>query len=122
MELFIILSIGKYIRIALAVISSDGSIGNIKRKLQTTCAKSMISLHIAAVFVCPYTQVNKGAKIRNRYNQVPHLTQKTNGKVTKSQLDTTNESQEVSSFPEGDHKAQINRHAQKHNKHKTETT
>ena len=82
----------------------------------------MISLHIAAVFVCPYIQVNTGAKIRNRYNQVPHLTQKTNGKVTKSQLDTTNESQEVSPFPEGDHKAQINRRAQKHNKHKTETT
>ena len=41
-------------------------------------------------------KVNKGAKIRNRYNQVPHLTQDTNGKVTNSQLDTTNESQEVS--------------------------
>ena len=30
-------------------------------------------------------QVNKVAKIRNRYNQVPHLTQDTNGKVTNSQ-------------------------------------
>ena len=27
-------------------------------------------------------QVSKGAKIRNRYNQEPHLTQDTNGKVT----------------------------------------
>ena len=35
------------------------------------------------------TKVSKGAKIRNRYNQVPHLTQDTNGKVTNSQLDTT---------------------------------
>ena len=26
-------------------------------------------------------KVSKGAKIRNRYNQVPHLTQDTNGKV-----------------------------------------
>ena len=43
--------------------------------------------------------VSKGAKIRNRYNQVPHLTQDTNWKVTNSQLDTTNESQEVSPFP-----------------------
>ena len=34
--------------------------------------------------------------------------------------DTTNESQEVSPFPAGDHKAHINRHAQRHNKHKTE--
>ena len=29
-------------------------------------------------------QVSNGAKIRNRYNQVPHLTQDTNGKVTNS--------------------------------------
>ena len=65
-------------------------------------------------------KVRKGAKIRNRYNQVPHLTQDTNGKVTNSQLDTTNESQEVSPFPAGDHKAHINRRAQRHSKHKTE--
>ena len=58
------------------------------------------------------------AKIRNRYNQVPHLTQDTNGKVTNSQ--TTNESQEVSPFPAGDHKAHKNRRAQRHSKHKTE--
>ena len=67
-----------------------------------------------------YMKVSKGAKIRNRYNQVPHLTQDTNGKVTNSQLDTTNESQEVITFPAGDHKAHINRHAQRHSKHKTE--
>ena len=65
-------------------------------------------------------KVSKGAKIRNRYNQVPHLTQDTNGKVTDSQLDATNESQEVSPFPAGDHKAHINRRAQRHSKHKTE--
>ena len=64
--------------------------------------------------------VSKGAKIRNRYNQVPHLTHDTNGKVTNSQLDIINESQEVSPFPAGDHKAHINRRAQKHSKHKTE--
>ena len=63
---------------------------------------------------------SKGAKIRNRHNQVPHLTQDTNGKVTNSQLDTTNESQEVSPFPAGDHKTHINRRAQRHSKHKTE--
>ena len=51
-----------------------------------------------------------------------HLTQDTNGKVTLSQLDFTNESQEVSPFPAGDHKAflKINRCIQKHNKNKTE--
>ena len=30
-------------------------------------------------------KVSKGAKIGNQYNQVPHLTQDTNGKVTNSQ-------------------------------------
>ena len=65
---------------------------------------------------------SKGAKLVNRYNQVPHLTQDTNVKVINSKLDTTNKSQEVSPFPAGDHKAQINRHAQRHNKCKTEKT
>ena len=71
-------------------------------------------------FTIMSVKVNKGAKIRNRYNQVPRLTQDTNGKVTNSQLDTTNESQEVSPFEAGDHKAHINRRAQRHSKHKKE--
>ena len=45
------------------------------------------------------------------HNQAPHLTQDINRKVTRSQLDITNESQEVSPFPAGDHKASTNRHA-----------
>ena len=61
-------------------------------------------------------KVSKGAKNGNRYNQVPQLTQDTNGKVTNSQLDTANESQGVSPLPAGDHKTQ------RHSKHKTETT
>ena len=52
-------------------------------------------------------KVSKGAKIRNQYNQVPHLTRDTNGKVTTLQLDTTNESQEVSPFPALKETAQI---------------
>ena len=64
--------------------------------------------------------VSKGAKIGNRYNQVPYLTQDTNGKVTNPQLDTTNKSQELSPFLAGDHKAHLNRRAQRHSKHKTE--
>ena len=77
-------------------------------------------LGLTRMYYMQYMKVSKGAKIRNRYNQVPHLTQDTNGKVTNSQLDTTNESQEVSPFPAGDHKAHINRLAQRHNKYKTE--
>ena len=56
-----------------------------------------------------YSKVSKGAKIRNRYNQAPHLTQVTNRKVTTSQLDITNQSQEASPLPAGDHKASTNR-------------
>ena len=41
-------------------------------------------------------------------------------KVTTSLLGFTNESQEVSPFPAGDHKASINRRARKQNKNKTE--
>ena len=50
----------------------------------------------------------------------PHLTQGTNGKVSTSQLDITNESQEVSPFPAGNHKASINRCAREHSKNKAE--
>ena len=60
------------------------------------------------------------ANIRNRYNHASKLTQDTNGKVTTSQLDITNESQEVNPFPAGDHNASINRGARKHDKNKTE--
>ena len=73
--------------------------------------------HFTVHYPLNIIKVSKGAKIRN---QVPHLTQDTNGKVTNSQLDTTNESQEVSPFSAGDHKAHIDRRAQRHSKHKTE--
>ena len=56
-------------------------------------------------------KVRKRANIRNRYNQVPRLTLDTNGKVTNSQLYITDESQEISPFPAGAHKAPINRRA-----------
>ena len=63
-------------------------------------------------------QERNRAKIRNQFNQTPHLTQNTKGKVTTSELDITNESQEVNPFPAGDHKASINRRARNHNKKK----
>ena len=65
-----------------------------------------------------FLKVKKRAKIRNLYKQAPHLTKDTNGKLTTSQLDITYESQQVSPFQTGDHKASINRCAQKHNKNK----
>ena len=67
---------------------------------------------LESMFLIIVLKVKKRAKIRNRYNQAPDLTQDTNGKVTTSQLDITNESQEAA----GDHKASTNRRARKHNK------
>ena len=92
-----------------------------RENLRTTKAQTSLCIRVfwwaPSIFALWYT-VSKGAKIRNRYNQVPYLTQDTSGQVTNSQLDTTNESQEVSPFPAGDHKAHINRRTQKHSKHK----
>ena len=57
----------------------------------------VISVHKAEnMRLNDYTKVRKRAKIKNRYNQAPHLTQDTNGKVITSQLGITNESKEVS--------------------------
>ena len=69
-----------------------------------------------------HEKVSNGAKIRSRYNQVPHLTQDTNGKVTNSQLDTTNESQEASPHPQQatTKHTQTDAHKQRHSKHKRE--
>ena len=47
-----------------------------------------IILAVRGLFVKMLIKVSNGAKIRNRYNQVPHLTQDTNGKVTNSQKTT----------------------------------
>ena len=67
-----------------------------------------------------FLKVSKGEKIRIRYNQVPHLTQDTNGKVLNSVRHHKREPR-VSPFPAGDHKAHINRRAQRHSKRKTVT-
>ena len=84
--------------------------------------KYSLCAHANLYFKLCIMKISKSAKIRNRFNQVPHLTQDPNGKITNSQLDTTNESQEVSPFPAGDHKAHMNRRLQMHSKHKTEKT
>ena len=62
-----------------------------------------MSILVMATKYIPLVKVRK--RVRNRHNQAPHLNQDTNRKVTTSQLDITNESQEVSPFPAGDHKA-----------------
>ena len=54
-------------------------------------------------------KVEKTARIRNRYNQVPNLSQDTKWESNKITINITNESQEVSLFPSCDHKAAMNR-------------
>ena len=50
------------------------------------------------------------AKIRNRYNQVPHLTQTTTVESDKhTSIHHTQKSQENIPFPAGDHKAGMNK-------------
>ena len=66
--------------------------------------KQNVYIFVATLYSL-WFEVRKRAKIRNRYNQPPHLTQDTNGKVTTSQINITIESQEVSPFTADDHKA-----------------
>ena len=54
--------------------------------------------------------VEREAKIRNRYNQAPHLTQNTIWESDKTpKKHNTQESQEGSPFQAGDHKAARNK-------------
>ena len=96
-------------------LSSCGKIDSGQTELVPRLSHLVKHRHIVG-YLMLQLKVCKGAKIRNQYNQVPHLPQDTNGKVTNSQLDTTNESQEGSPFPAGDHKVHINRCAQRHSK------
>ena len=55
------------------------------------------------------SKVRNAANIRNRYNQVSHLTLDTTCENDQTQLNITNEFQEVSPFPAGEHTAEMNR-------------
>ena len=61
-----------------------------KQRCMLTLPESMTTIWIVIYKSHPigssavHSKVSKGAKIRNRYNQVPHVTQDTNGKVTNS--------------------------------------
>ena len=66
-------------------------------------------------------KVRKRANIMNRWKEGKNQESiQSNWKVITSQLDITNESQEVSPFQARDHKASINRRARKNNTNKTE--
>ena len=67
-----------------------------------------------------YVRLSKEkAKLRIRYNQVPHLTQDTTWeRDTNTRKHHVQESQEASSFPAGGHKAAMNRQTRKINDEK----
>ena len=59
---------------------------NWQKRIKTNCMQSIEKKYLVAYVL----KVRKRAKIRNRYNHAPHLTQDSNGKVTTSQSDPTN--------------------------------
>ena len=65
-----------------------------------------------------HTESKEETQIRNRYNQIPHLTQNT----IWERKHHIQESKEVSPFLAGDHKAAINRQGNTTDKHETNIT
>ena len=67
-------------------------------------------------------KVRKTAKIRKRYNQVPHLTQDTTWSSNKKTINITNKSLEDSPFPANDHKAAMSKpESMRNTRHKKPT-
>ena len=68
-----------------------------------------IPKQISVSICCKNVYTRKKPNIRNQYNQVPHLTQDTTWESDKNaRKHHIQESQEVSSFPACNHKAEIN--------------
>ena len=71
--------------------------------------KLLTGIRASYFLLSSFIRVRKEAKIRKRYNQVPHLTQDTTWESNKNTINITNKSLKVSPFPAGDHKAAMNR-------------
>ena len=54
----------------------------VRKILDTASCQYSITVHCLLFDLILYIQVSNGAKIRNRYNQVPHLTQDTLNTLT----------------------------------------
>ena len=80
----------------------------------------ILNIKKCSLFLMKNSKISNKAKTRNQYNQVPHLTQDTTWKSDKNtRKHHIQESQEVSPFPAGDHKAEMNRQeCMKNTKHK----
>ena len=77
------------------------------------CSETGLCIKLQVYGCCPEKthESKKEGKDQESIQSSPHLTKDTNWKVITSQLDITNESQEVSPFQARDHKASINRRA-----------
>ena len=86
------------------------------------CSKTGLFIKLKVHGCCPEEthESKKEGKDQESIQSSPHLTQDTNWKVITSQLNITNESQEVNPFQARHHKASINRRARKHSTKKTE--
>ena len=85
----------------------------LKSRSVTSLFSELLQSVIPFCMMNTYYKSNKDGKDQESLQSSTNLTQDTNGKTTTSQLDITNESQEVSPFPAGDHKALTNRLAWK---------
>ena len=73
---------------------------------------SNLNINLQLLFRNISIKVRKRAKIRNRYNQAPQLTQDNNGESDNVTIrHHIQESQEVSPFQAGDHMASTNKRA-----------
>ena len=81
---------------------------NSKFKFSRKCQNKSVCVRRSALLRYTY-KVRKSAKIGERYNQVPHLTQDTTWESNKNTINITIKSQEASPFPAGDHKAAVSR-------------
>ena len=86
---------------------TQGGVGNVSRSIRialiTMSELPEVNFSINFTATKSYKKIRKAEKIRNRYNQVPQLTQDTTWESDKNQLNITNKSQEVSPFPAVNH-------------------
>ena len=107
-------------RFRLKDLSIDERIGAWCRVLGQAHRGLTVGFLLLRYWVVCTVEVSKGAKIRNRYNQVPHLTQDTNGKVTKLIVRHHKREPRGQPFPSRWPQRTYNRRTQRHSKHLTE--
>ena len=104
-------SLSKWWMMHLCIQSIKGVFTNsVNPKLGVSSGSALFAMLSTFLVTVVNTKVSKEAKIMNRYNQVPHLTQDNTWESDKNAIKhSIQESQEASPFQAGDHTAAINR-------------